>query len=50
MREVWMTNRDVKRMPKTGLFYCDKCDRNKIGSGEKCSVCGYKDKRKRNKK
>lgn len=38
--EYKKTNRECRLTPKRGLFWCWKCDRNIIGVGEKCSVCG----------
>lgn len=35
-------NRLQARTPKGGLFWCDKCDRNHVGKGEKCSLCGFR--------
>ncbi len=33
-------NRECSRAPKAGKHWCDKCDRDYLGSGEKCSLCG----------
>lgn len=38
-------NRLTSRMPNKGLYWCDKCDRNAIGDGEKCKVCGYQNRK-----
>lgn len=40
--EEWLRNREKKHLPKLGLFWC-KCDRNHVGAGGKCGVCGKKD-------
>lgn len=50
MREEWEKNRDVKRKPKQGKFWCGVCDHYLIHEGEKCRYCNIRDKRKRNKK
>lgn len=35
------TNREKKLTPrKKGKHWCDGCDRNKVGCGESCDVCG----------
>ncbi len=49
-REIWMSNRDLKRQPKSGVFYCDTCDANHVGAYQKCSVCRKRSGRKRNKR
>ena len=48
--ETWATNRDKKRAPRQGIFWC-ACDFNMIAAQSKCSVCGRKNiKVRRNKK
>lgn len=37
-----LTNRERARQPRLGRYWCPGCDRNHIGDGERCSVCGYK--------
>lgn len=40
----WMTNRVRKTEPSPKrAAWCDRCDRNLIRPGEKCSVCGFRD-------
>lgn len=34
-------NRLQARTPKQGLFWCSGCDRNHVGKGEKCNLCGF---------
>lgn len=46
----WKSNRDKKRDPKMGKFWCWGCDAALIYEGQKCPNCGKKDMRKRNKK
>lgn len=33
-------NRYTAQLPKSGLFWCGKCDRNQVAVGGKCSKCG----------
>jgi len=52
-REEWEDNREVKRRPKQGKFYCLGCDGYIVHPGETCLRCGWKDrtaKGRRNKK
>ena len=42
VHDLWRTNRIRKTEPKRGLVWCDRCDRNIIGHGQKCSVCGFR--------
>lgn len=35
------TNRHNKKKAKSGVFWCNCCDANKVGASEKCSVCGH---------
>lgn len=44
-----LTNRQKSRTAKLGLFWCYKCDRNKVGQVGKCSVCGHRENRKKTK-
>lgn len=45
------TNRNSKQEKRSSTgFYCWRCDRNHVQSGGKCNLCGWKDKRKRDKK
>ena len=39
-------NRDKKTEPKLGKFWCVGCDRAYIGKGNKCPICGIRDKSK----
>ena len=43
-------NREKKRKPKMGKFWCYSCDAALVGEREKCPVCGQKNRIKRNKK
>lgn len=40
--EPFKSNRDKRMRPRSGLFWCSKCDRQVVGAGEKCSCCGYR--------
>lgn len=40
-------NRLARRTPRTGLFWCDYCDQNHVGAGQKCALCGHRDTRPR---
>jgi hypothetical protein len=33
------------RTPKHAQFWCGKCDMDKVGVGEKCKVCGYRERK-----
>lgn len=47
----WMTNREDKRKPKRGKFWCGKCDAYLVnGAGTACPNCGHREGRNRNKK
>lgn len=35
----------VHRIPKPGKFWCPSCDRYKVGIGQKCPVCGNKERK-----
>jgi len=49
-REIYDTNRSMKRKPKRGHGWCMGCDMAMVGDGEKCPVCGSRSVPKRNKK
>jgi len=49
-RENYDTNRTMKRKPKVRGFWCMSCDACFIHAGQKCPVCGHRDKPGRNKK
>lgn len=38
----WRTNREKKRMPKQGKFWCDKCDAQLVHEGKRCPNCGHR--------
>lgn len=40
-------NRLARRTPRKGLFWCGYCDRNHVGAGQKCTLCGHRDVRQR---
>lgn len=40
-------NRDKAKTAKPGLFWCSKCDTDKVGQHGKCGVCGHKENRKK---
>ena len=42
-----LTNRQKNQTAKRGLFWCGGCDANKIGQVGKCSVCGFRENRKK---
>lgn len=42
-------NRDKYTKPKLGRFWCWGCDRYLLAIGQKCPVCGTRDKTKRRK-
>lgn len=46
----WLTNRDRKREPKKGKFWCNVCDMFLIHKGQRCPVCKRRDLSKTNKK
>ena len=49
--DSWKTNRDKKREPKQGKFWCIRCDHYLVHEGSKCPYCGWRNKPvKRNKK
>ncbi len=43
-------NRIKKTAPKLGKYWCSGCDRIIIEKGQKCPICGFKDKTKHQKK
>lgn len=42
-RHSFLTNRQKSQIAKRGLFWCGRCDQNKVGQCGKCSVCGFKE-------
>lgn len=40
---AYYTNRERKTAPKRSKYWCDRCDRDVIGHGRKCLVCGFRD-------
>jgi len=44
------SNRDKKRAPKKGKYWCPVCDCALVWDGRKCPNCGSKIKPKRNKR
>lgn len=49
-REIWQTNRELKRAPKNKKFWCWTCDACYVRRGEKCKRCGGKPWQRTNKK
>ena len=49
MDMIMKINRIIKTSPKLGKFWCHSCDRALIGKGNKCPICGIKDKSKHKK-
>ena len=49
LENEWETNREKKRKPKKGKFWCN-CDRAIISEGRKCPFCKKRSGLKRNKK
>jgi hypothetical protein len=47
--EEILSNRQKSRIAKLGESWCCGCDRNIIGDGEICKVCGYRHKTKKKK-
>ena len=43
-------NRIEKRKPKGGKYWCPICDRFLVHNDQKCMVCGYKEKIKRDRR
>ena len=43
-------NRNEKRRPKTGKYWCPVCDMVLVGDGQKCPVCKKVSNCKRDKK
>lgn len=39
-----LSNRQKSRLPKMGKYWCGKCDAYKVGCGEKCPNCGFKER------
>ena len=48
--EVPLTNREKKKKPQSGTFWCWGCDCNIISAGQKCYVCKIKDMSKQARK
>lgn len=48
--EMWRTNRVKKTEPRQKLGWCDRCDRNLIGVGQRCSVCGFRNTKSKHQK
>lgn len=44
------TNREKKREPKKGKFWCNYCDAQLVNEYAKCPICNSRNGRKRNKK
>lgn len=49
VREEWMTNRQLKLMPKSGIFWCN-CDCRLVVRWQKCQLCGSRNNSRTNKK
>lgn len=49
-REVYDTNRSMKRKPRKHSGWCWGCDMARVSDGERCHVCGNRQMPKRNKK
>jgi len=49
-REVYDTNRSMKRKPRGHSGWCYGCDRCMVFDGQKCPVCGRRQVPSRNKK
>ncbi len=43
--EIPLTNREKSLLPKKSPFYC-RCDRTMISKGQKCPICGNREKRR----
>ena len=43
-------NRQLKKRPKRGIFFCGRCDSAKVYEWSKCPVCGCRNGSKRFKK
>lgn len=48
--DMWETNRERKRKPKPGIYWCDGCDAQLTGESRKCPNCRVRNGRDRNKK
>lgn len=40
-------NRSQSKTAKPGLFWCSKCDRDKVGQHGKCETCGHVENKKK---
>lgn len=49
-REVYDTNRSMKRKPRKHSGWCGGCDACMVYDGQKCPVCGNRQVPSRNKK
>ena len=49
-REVYDTNRSMKRKPRLHSGWCRGCDMARVQDGKKCPVCGNRQPPERNKK
>jgi len=49
-REVYDTNRSMKRKPRKHSGWCSGCDGCMVFDGQKCPVCGNRQVPSRNKK
>lgn len=44
------TNREKRMTPKRGKFWCNYCDMCIVGKGQRCAVCGNRDRHRAHKK
>lgn len=49
-REVYDTNRSMKRKARKSRGWCRGCDMTIVSDGQKCLVCGRRSRPKRDKK
>ena len=47
--EIELTNREKSMTCKRGLFWCSRCDAQKVGQLGKCPNCGYIENKNRKK-
>lgn len=50
MKEPWINNRERKKQPKQGKYWCSKCDCQLVYDWKRCSNCGHRNGVRRNKK